>query len=485
MTSHREAPGISSDPAADNTDVYAFVSPDKPSTVTLISNFIPLQGAAAGPNFFRFDPSVLYEIMVDNNGDGVEDVTYQFRFQTHVANSGTFLYNVGPISYNSTTNGFTNLNVQQTYSVAKVHGQRRSADATTYKTLGTGLLVPPPDIGPRSTPNYDTAIFPNTVYTLKSGETVFAGPRAEGFYVDLGSIFDLGTLRPFASAHLINTPPTTTGVDGTSGFNVHSIAIQVPITDLTSTGKVPTGVTDPTATIGVWSTASRQQVKILESDQYDNPIAELAGAWHQVSRLGNPLINEVMIPLQQKDYWNHQGPAGDSQFLSSYNVPQLQGLLPVLYPGVFPNLAAYSGSNTTRPDLVAILLTGIPSGIIAGFQNYTGATQADELRLNVAIPPAISTTNPTATASNRLGLLGGDASGFPNGRRVFDNVTSIELQAIAGATIPLVNSKYTADAAASLLTDGTTNAVPYLESFPYLGHPYQGYLANTSEALNN
>lgn len=485
MTSHREAPGISSDPAADNTDVYAFVSPDKPSTVTLISNFIPLQGAAAGPNFYRFDPNVLYEIMIDNDGDGAEEITYQFRFQTHVANSATFLYNVGPISYNSSTKSFTNLNVWQTYSVTKVNGSRRDQFSSDNVTLATGLLVPPPDIGPRSTANYDTAIFPNTVYTLATGQTVFAGPRADGFYVDLGSIFDLGTLRPFASDHLIPTPPTTTGVDGTSSFNVHSIAIQVPITELTSTGKLPTGVSDSNATIGVWSSASRQRVRVLETDQYNAPIAELAGPWLQVSRLGNPLINEVMIPLLQKDYWNQQAPVADSQFLASYNSPQLQGLLPVLYPGVFPNLAAYSTSNSTRPDLVAILLTGIPTGIIAGFQNYTGTVQADELRLNLAIPPAITTTNPAANASNRLGLLGGDASGFPNGRRVFDNVTAIELQAIAGATIPLVNSKFTADAAASLLNDGTTNPVPYLSNFPYLPHPYQGYLANTAEALQN
>ncbi|MGA2666230.1 MAG: DUF4331 domain-containing protein [Nitrososphaerales archaeon] len=485
MTSHREAPGISSDPTADNTDVYAFVSPDKPSTVTLITNFVPLQGAAAGPNFYRFDPTVLYEIMIDNNGDGKEEVTYQFQFQTKIADTATFLYNTGPISYDATKNAFTNLNVQQTYSVIRIAGNRRGPEPGSVRVLATGLLVPPPNIGPRSTPNYDTAIFPNTIYTLASGETVFAGPRADGFYVDLGSIFDLGTLRPFASDHLIPTPPTTTGVDGTSGFNVHSIAIQVPITELTSTGKVPTGVSDPTATIGVWSTASRQTVRILETDQWNAPISELAGAWYQVSRLGNPLINEVMIPLLQKDYWNQQPPVYDSQFLASYNSPQLQGLLPVLYPGVFPNLAAYGAANSTRPDLVAILLTGIPSGLITGFQNYTGATQADELRLNVAIPPAITTTNPAATATNRLGLLGGDASGFPNGRRVFDNVTAIELQAIAGATLPLVDSKYTADGAASLLTDGTTNPVPYLATFPYLPNPYQGYLANTSEALQN
>ena len=485
MTSHREAPGISADPSADNTDVYAFVSPDKPSTVTLISSFVPLQAAAAGPNFYRFDPNVLYEIMVDNNGDGVEDVTYQFRFQTKVANTSTFLYNTGPISYNSSTNSFTNLNVQQTYSVWKVIGSRRPSIPGLTTLLGSGLLVPPPDIGPRSTPNYDTTIFPNTVYSLKTGETVFAGPRAEGFYVDLGSIFDLGTLRPFGSDHLISSPASTSGVDGTTGTNVLSIAIQVPITGLTSTGKLPSGVADPHATIGVWSSASRQKVRVFESDQYGNAIAELAGPWEQVSRLGMPLINEVMIPLLQKDYWNTQSPASDSQFLTSYNSPQLQGLLPVLYPGVFPNLASYSASNSTRPDLVAVLLTGIPSGVIAGFQNYGGAVNADELRLNVAIAPTSTDNNPSAASTSRLGLLGGDLGGFPNGRRVFDNVTAVELQAIAGATLPLVNSKFTPDAAASLLNDGTTNPVPYLNTFPYLPHPYNGYNAGTAQELQN
>ncbi|MDA4122083.1 MAG: DUF4331 domain-containing protein [Thaumarchaeota archaeon] len=487
MTSHREAPGISADPAADNTDVYAFVSPDKPSTVTLIANFIPLQAAQAGPNFYRFDPNVLYEIKVDNNGDGVEDITYAFRFKTNVGSGATFLYNTSQVSWNASTKSYANLNVWQTYTVAKVLGPSHATglSPSNYITLGSNLIAAPPDIGPRSTPNYDTNIFPNAVYTLATGETVFAGPRADGFYVDIGSIFDLGTLRPFASDHLIPNPPTTTGVNGTAGFNCHSIAIQVPITELTSTGKVPTGVNDPTATIGVWSTASRQSVVVLEENQYDVPIAELAGPWNQVSRLGNPLINEVVIPLVQKDYWNVSAPAGDSQYLANYNNPQLAGLLPVLYPGVFPNLAAYSTATSTRPDLVAILLTGIPQGIIAGFQNNTGTVQADELRLNVAIPPAISTTNPAANATNRLGLLGGDASGFPNGRRVFDNVTAIELQAIAGATLPLVNSKYVPDGAASLLTDGSTNAVQYLANFPYLGHPYSGYLGDTPQALQN
>jgi hypothetical protein len=189
------------------------------------------------------------------------------------------------------------------------------------------------------------------------------------------------------------------------------------------------------------------------------------------------LFNEVLIPLGTKDYWNSQPPAEDSQFASHVATPELAGLLPVLYPGVFPNLAAYVKSGAPRADLLAILLTGIPSGVVPGFQNYTGSRQADVLRLNVAIPPS------TKGVSN-LGLIGGDPAGYPNGRRVFDDVTTIELRAIAGATLPLVDSSYTPDAAAGAISMGLTSGPTdlsamgtenYLPTFPYLGTPYPGF----------
>jgi hypothetical protein len=237
---------------------------------------------------------------------------------------------------------------------------------------------------------------------------VFAGQRGEGFYVDLGSIFDLGALRPFQSLHLIPTPPAAPGVDGTKGFNVHSIAIQIPITQLTSDGSTPTGPMDPKAVIGIYTSASRQ--KLLTQPTTKSPMME-AGPFTQVSRLGMPLINEVVIPLGQKDFWNLSDPVDDSQFLASYQTPQLQTLLPVLYPGVFPLLA---GVTFPRADLVAILLTGIPSGIITGFQNFTGSTQADLLRLNMAIPPnpATSSNNPPTADATRFGILGGTWPAF-------------------------------------------------------------------------
>jgi hypothetical protein len=305
---------------------------------------------------------------------------------------------------------------------------------------------------------------------------VFAGQRAEGFYVDLGSIFDLGDLRPFASDHnhfgLASFPTNGPGVNATKSLNVHSIALQVPVTDLTRNGWHGTSETSSHAVIGVWTTASRQRVRLYDTD---NSAYVNSGPFTQVSRLGNPLINEVIIPMGKKDFWNTQSPAHDKQFASYVAHPGLAELLPTLYPGVFPNLAALNKTGKARADLEAILLTGIPAGIIAGFQNYTGATQADMLRLNTAIKPS---AHPSI-----YGILGGDLAGFPNGRRVFDDVTAVELRALAGATYALVDKSYKPDAAASAVTDGLTPAdltAPYLDAFPYLGVPHSGFTTPAS-----
>ncbi|MDQ6771499.1 MAG: DUF4331 domain-containing protein [Candidatus Dormibacteraeota bacterium] len=448
MSSHREAPEISKDPVADNTDTYAFVSPDRPDTVTIITNYLPAESPAAGPNFYEFGNDVLYEIHIDNDGDGKPEITYQFRFETHLRNEDTFLYNTGQIlSLDS-----PNWNRRQFYSVTRVAG----GNATT---LGEGLACPPCNIGPRSTPNY-ASLGAAAVHKLDS-TTVFAGQRDDGFFVDLGSIFDLGDLRPFQNLHLIPTPAAP-GVDTLANANVHTIAIQVPKTDLTRDGWKPTDSKDPRAVIGVYGSASRQKVRVrLEADDVSS------GPWTQVSRLANPLFNEVIVPMAAKDRWNSLPPSADSEFAKYVKQPELARLLPVLYPGVFPNLAALKAD---RADLVAILLTGIPAGLIPGFQNFTGPTLADLLRLNLAIPPA---ANP-----NALGLLGGDLAGFPNGRRVQDDIVAIELRAVAGVTYPLIDPKFKPDGAAGLLTDGTSsanNGAPFLSHFPYLGVALDGY----------
>ena len=322
--------------------------------------------------------------------------------------------------------------------------------------LGRGLASPPCNIGPRSTPNY-AALASAAVANLGSGVKVFAGQRADAFFVDLGSVFDLGTLRPFQNLHLIPTAADD-GRDSLAQANVHTIAIQVPIADLTRDGKVPTDPMSPNAVVGVWGAAYRQKATIR--NRHD------AGPWIQVSRLGNPLFNEVIVPMARKDEWNSVGPDDDRRFAKYVARPELAALLPVLYPGVFPNLAAL---NKDRADLLAVLLTGIPSGLIPGFQNFTGTTQADELRLNVAIPPAAT--------PNRLGLLGGDLAGFPNGRRLTDDIVTVELRAVAGATYPLVDPTFTPDGAVSVIEDGTFNnpGRTFLDVFPFIGLPYAGY----------
>jgi len=452
MSSHREAPEISKDPVADSTDVYAFVSPDKPGSVTLIANYIPLQSPAGGPNFYEFGDDVLYEIHVDNNGDGRADITWQFRFTTTVADPGTFLYNTGPIE----SIGSPNWNRRQSYDVMVVSGFSR-------RTIGSGLACPPCNIGPLSTPNYAT-VAGQAVHSLGGGVTVFAGQRAEAFYVDLGAIFDLGDLRPFENLHAqyglnVFSGPAP-GVNATNHVNVHSIAIQVPISSVTRSGH---------PTIGVWTTASRQRVRLWDADNGENVDA---GPFRQVSRLGNPLVNEVLIPLGRKDQWNSLPPADDKLFLQYVTQPGLAALLPALYPGVFPNLAALVKSGKPRADLEAILMTGIPAGIIPGFQNFTGTVVADMLRLNTSIAPT------PAAKQSIFGLLGGDPGGFPNGRRVTDDVVAIELRAIAGVTFPLIDKTFTPDAAAGKLTDGLTPAsvsAPPLGQFPYLGVPYSGF----------
>ena len=329
--------------------------------------------------------------------------------------------------------------------------------------IAAGLSCPPCNIGPLSTPDY-AGLAAAAVHALPGGITAFAGQRAEGFYVDLGAIFDLGDLRPFENLHAqyglnVFTGPAP-GVNATNHLNVHSIALQVPVEAITIKGH---------PTIGVWTTASRQRVRLWDEDSGADVSS---GPFRQVSRLGNPLVNEVLIPLGKKDLWNSLPPADDKLFAGYVTQPGLAALLPALYPGVFPNLAALTKAAKPRADLAAILLTGIPAGLIPGFQNFTGSVLADMLRLNTSVP-----ATPASKQSN-YGLLGGDPGGFPNGRRPADDVVAIELRALAGVTCPLVDKSFTPDAAAAKLTDGLTPASvssPYQGSFPYLGVPYSGF----------
>ena len=432
MSSHREAPEISKDPVADSTDVYAFVSPDKPGTVTLIANYIPLQGPAGGPNFYEFGDDVLYEIHVDNNGDGRADVSFQFRFRTTVRNPETFLYNTGPIQSLDSPNW----NRRQSYDVTMVV---RLLGRTDRHRAGLPAV------------QHRAAVHAGLRRAGRPGGAP-AGRRDHGVRRAAGRGLlrrpgrDLRPGRPAAvrepARHVRPARPArqAPGVNATNHLNVHSIAIQVPVSALTRSGH---------PTIGVWTTASRQRVRLWDADNGENIDS---GPFRQVSRLGNPLVNEVLIPLGHKDQWNSLPPSDDKQFASYVTHPGLAALLPDLYPGVFPHLAALVAAGKPRADLEAILLTGIPTGIIPGFTNFTGTVLADMLRLNTSIPPT------PAAKQSIYGLLGGDPAGFPNGRRVTDDVVAIELRALAGVTYPLIDKTFTPDAAAGQLTDGLTPA---------------------------
>jgi hypothetical protein len=459
MSSHREAPEISKDPVADSADLYAFVSPDHPDTVTLIANYVPLQLPAAGPNFFEFGDDVLYEIHVDSNGDGRPDLTYQFRFHTELRNNRTFLYNTGPIESLDSENW----NRRQFYSVTKVNASGKRT------VLAEKVPCPPCNVGPLSIPDY-AGLADDAVHHLETGEKVFAGQRADAFFADLGAIFDLGTLRPFQQLHVAGKAvfkEPGDPVNALDKFNVHSIAIQVPLSHVRRNGKKKVRGRDAEAVIGVWTSASRRQVQVRHGKKNDDVYV---GPQVQVSRLGNPLVNEVIIPMAEKDLFNSLPPSEDKRFAEFVDQPELATLLPVLYPDVFPELDKLVKAKTPRADLVAILLTGIPDGLIPNFQNNTGAVQADMLRLNTAIPPS--------EKENELGLLGADLAGFPNGRRIKDNVVAISLRAIAGATVPLVDDTFTPDEAVAQLSDGLTSkdsSAKLLKKFPYLGLPFDGF----------
>ena len=398
-SSHREAPLISEDPSADNTDLYAFRSPDKPDTLTIVSNFIPGEDPAAGPNYYTFSPTARYDVYVDRNGDGRADVSYYFQFQRKA----------GQFFLGDTT---------QPYTVTRVENGKARIVAR-----GT---TPPDNIGPRTTPDYH-ALAAKAVTPLDGGGQVFAGQRDDPFFGDVGDIFDLLAIRK-------GTGSTGGGKDFLAGYAVHSIALQIPISQLDTASH----------TIGIWSAADRRRTAVEKNDDARKKTGRRA-SWVQVSRLGNPLINEVVIPTTLKDKWNRLGPSQDRQFVRYYRTPILAAVINKLY-----NLGV---PETNRDDLVQVLLTGIPN------VTFTGSTPADELRINLAVPVT------PANKVSRLGVLGGDNQGFPNGRRLGDDVVDISEQAVGGFLVghklPLGDG----------VDDGDTQA---MTAFPYVADPQSG-----------
>ena len=458
-SSHREAPAISQDPQADNTDLYAFRDATDPGKLNIVANYIGLEQPNGGPNFVRFSDDVNYAIHVDNNGDAADDVTYNFRFRTTLANPNTFLYNTGQLT--SPTD--PDLSVRQTYSVEKVTRKRR-------EVLVANAVVPPVNVGVRSTPDYEAKIAKPAVTDLADGGKVFAGSRKDPFFADLGSIFDLGALRPLNAFHLIPNPPNNgsgnTGIDGLADKNVHTIALQVPISSVTDGGGTPTVVDAKSSVVGIYASAERQQVRILSVDG-QRPTKN-AGRWVQVSRLGIPLVNEVLIPLGSKDRWNLTAPKDDGKagFFGFILDPELTRLLPTLYPSVFSTANTPRGGAENRPDLVALV-----TGQLAGLSPGNALPPADLLRINLASSPGAS---------------------FPNGRQLADDVVDTEIQVLAGVfTDPdhdgFINNKSGTGSSGipySALSDGVqASDGPLLNVFPYVGTPFDGYNAYSCDLV--
>jgi hypothetical protein len=435
-SSHREAPLISSDPKADGTDLYAFVSPDKADTVTLIANYLPFENPAGGPNFYTFDDSVNYDINIDNNGDASPDVIYRYKFTTTKANPDTFLYNTGPVE----SLDDPDLNIRQTYTLTKIENGNPTV-------LGENIPTPPSNIGEKSTPNYDKlqAASVKDVGTTRT----FAGQSDDPFFADLGGIFDLLTIRKVPGN-------AGGGVDGLKGFSVQSLALQVPVADVTASKTKPADPKDPSGIVGVWTTSSRPTTTVLSAGA-----SASSGEPVQVSRLGAPLVNEVVVPLKAKDLWNGSKPAGDAQFANGVTNPELGTLLKKLYNINVPPQGNF-GTPEARDDLVGIFLTGIPD-----LTKPANVVPSEQLRINLAIPPTQS--------PNRLGVLAKDNQGYPNGRRLADDVTDISLQVVGGAAYPLFHPDFKADPTAAQLGDGVDkNDKDFRTTFPYLALPDSG-----------
>jgi hypothetical protein len=421
-SSHSEAPGTSKDRLIDDTDLYAFVSPDAPDYVTIVGNWVPLLEPASGPNFASFDDDAHYYINVDNIGDAKDHIRFEFTFHTTRQTGATFLYNTGPVNSLSDAH----LNVRQFWTLTRV-------DNGAETQLATGQVAPQ-FVGPVGMPNYD-ALWQSAIVTASDGTKIFVGPRDDPFFVDLGAIFDLLTIRNVPGNH-------GGGIDAVSGYNVMSVVLQVPKTRLTADGQAPNA---SNSVIGLYDSAERLMSRTINGDG----TTSVSGPEVQVSRLGNPLVNEVVIGLADKDRFNASKPTGDAQFLNYVTNPEL--------PGLFNGLYGIPAPPTPRNDLVAVFLTGVP-----GLNQPANPNQqpCDMLRLNMAIAPALH--------PNRFGVIAGDVAGFPNGRRLADDVIDIAERVAAGVLVPGFNN-----APANQLGDGVdANDVPYLPYFPYVAPPH-------------
>ena len=492
-SSHREAPFITEYPKVDGTDFYMFRSyePGRESFVTLIANYLPLQDAYGGPNYFFLDPEALYEIHLDNNGNGQEDITFQFRFQNTlrslavpVGEGGDVrmvpvpLINIGAIGVGGNPADRANLNIQETYTVTIVRGDRRqgaaqavtNAIATTVVAAGDSTFVKPVDnIGQKSIPDYDAYarahIYDITIPGCNAtGSRVFVGQRREPFFFNLGEGFDLINVpnpvgEEFAAArrNIIDDK------------NITALILEVPIACLTA-GAEPV--------VGGWTTASLRQARVLNptpsTDTAEQGPTVEGGAWTQVSRLGHPVVNEVVIGLPDKDRFNASEPVNDTQFLEYVTHPTFPELVEILFGGA----GVQAPNFFPRNDLVATFLTGINTTATGNLNQPNNVQPAEILRLNTSISPT------PAAVQSRLGVIAGDNAGFPNGRRPGDDVIDIVLRVAMGRLLSLGLFGTPAQAPSGTLdfTDGAFgDASSFDSTFPYLTTPLPGSPIEASE----
>lgn len=475
-SSHREAPHTLEIPKTDGTDFYMFRSyePGREDTITFIANYNPLQLPYGGPNYFLLDEDAVYEIHIDRDGDGVEDLTFQFDFANNLAENFTIpvggdgdavqvaipLVQIGALSAADNPNSGV-LQVQETYSVDLITGDRRDGSRTELVNAadgGTTFSKPADNFGVKSIPNYP-AYADSHIHTINlpdgSSGRVFVGQRQEGFVFNIGKGFDLVNLNPLGAVDAASS--------ALQQVNVTSICLEIPISFLVNSA-------DPV--IGAWTTASKRQNRVLlaETKAVTNPFDRNAqegsssfdsadlefGAWQQVSRLGNPLVNEVVIGLPDKNKFNFSEPKDDAQFAAYVTNPVFPELLEIL----FADAGAVAPNLFPRADLVQVFLTGVP-----GLNQPANPTAAEMLRLNTAIAA-------TAMAQqNTMGVLGGDNAGFPNGRRPGDDVVDAALRVVMGVLL----DAEVAPVGSLPFTDGAAiDASMFQERFPYLNPPVNG-----------
>jgi hypothetical protein len=423
-SSHSEAPGTTKDRLADDTDLYAWVAADAADAVTIVGNWVPLIEPNSGPNFAAFDDNAHYYINVDNVGDSRKHLRFEFTFTTTRQNPNTFLYNTGVV----TSLNDPDLNVRQSWTLTRV-----DVDANSETVIGSGQVAPY-FVGPVSMPDY-RALAQSAIQTLGDGTKVFVGPRDDPFFVDLAAVFDLLSIRRLPGNK-------GKGEDGVGGFNVMSVVIQIPKQRLTKDGAAP----DPARAnnvIGIWDTAERLKNQVINGDG----TISVSGPEQQVSRLGMPLVNEIVIPLGKKDLFNASEPTNDvANFGANVVDPEPAKLLNALFGINVP--------PAPRNDIVAVFATGV-----AGLNQPANVSPGEMLRLNMSIPPA--------KKPSRFGVLAGDLAGFPNGRRLADDVVDIELRVVAGVLVPGFDV-----APNNQLGDGVdANDRPFLPYFPYVAPP--------------